>query len=418
MIDRQKLIQLGIKAGHGKALAMIAVVFSFLYHTAFLILFYAFDVSPMFCFNIFSVTLFMVLMFVTARSKKFTMIYSLSLLEVVVHQVLAIYFLGGNSAFYFLIISMGFLGILIIDHAFWLTIIYGLAATCVCAALAILSPYIEPVYVIPDNVMLIIRCVNIIFGIFLIYYEIILFTFRATNVEDQLEFQVEAKTRELEQKNKKVYDLQNNMINSLASLVENRDSDTGGHIERTAAYVELIGRKAVEKGVYKDTIDSDFVDLAKRAAPMHDIGKIVIEDSILKKPGRLTDEEFSRMKVHTSEGKRIIAEIMEISENKLYVDMASDVAAYHHERWDGKGYPNGLSHEEIPVAARIMAIADVFDALVSERCYKKPMTPEQAFNIIKEESGSHFDPELAELFLSNKDDVIKIFREEQSTHTS
>ena len=415
-MDKQKWIRIVMAAGHEKALATTAVVFSFLYHDVFFILFYILGVFPMFYFNILSVTLFTSMLLITPKAKSYVLIYSCCLFEVVVHQILAVHFLGGDSAFYYLIIPMGFVGILIVDHKFALTITYGLIATCVCIYLAIMSPHIPPVYDIPVTVMFKIRCVNIVLGIFLVFMEIILFTFRATNVEEQLEYQVKKKTKELKEQNQKVYDLQNHMINSLASLVENRDSDTGEHIQRTSAYVELISRRAFEKKIYDDEIDEDFIDQIKRAAPMHDIGKIVIDDSILKKPGRLTEEEFSQMKTHTTEGQRIVKEIMSVASDREYVKIASDIAAYHHERWDGTGYPSGLKAEQIPVCARIMAIADVYDALVSKRCYKQAMSAEQAFSIIAEESGTHFDPVLAELFLSMKDEVNRINR--QSTQQS
>ena len=166
--------------------------------------------------------------------------------------------------------------------------------------------------------------------------------------------------------------------------------------------------------VYPKVIDWKFIELVTRVAPLHDIGKIVVPDSILKKPGKLTDEEYNTMKKHTTEGVRIINEIFSMTEDREYVKTAMDVAGYHHEFWNGKGYPNGLKGEQIPVSARIMAIADVFDALVSVRCYKKAMPVEDAFKILKEEEGIHFDPILTEIFLQNKDDVIKILNKEIS----
>lgn len=407
-MDKQKLIRLGIEAGRGKVIAMSAVIFSFLYHVSFWVLSYILHITPMFYFNIFSVTLFTTFLFITPRAKKFTLIYSGILFEVVIHQILAVHYLGGYSAFYFLIIPVGFMGILIVDHRYRLTITYGTIATLICIYLAIKSPYIPPIYEIPSIVMLIIRCVNIFLGIFLIFLQIIVFTLRTTNIEEKLKYQVKVKTKELKNQNMKVYDLQNHMINCLASLVENRDSDTGEHIQRTSAYVELISKKAYQQGIYNSEIDEYFIDRVKRAAPMHDIGKIIIDDSILKKHDRLTDEEFSQMKTHTTEGQRIIKEILSVADDKTYVEIASNMAAYHHERWDGEGYPNGLKAEQIPICARIMAIADVYDALVSERCYKQAMSAQQAFSIVEEECGTHFDPVLAKLFLSIKDEVKKI----------
>ena len=141
---------------------------------------------------------------------------------------------------------------------------------------------------------------------------------------------------------------------------------------------------------------------------MHDIGKIVVPDSILKKPGRFTPEEFEQMKMHTIEGSRIINDVIGVSDDRDFVEIAADVATYHHERWDGTGYPYNRAGDDIPLSARIMAVADVFDALVSPRCYKDPMTPDMAFSIIEKEAGTHFDPTLAKLFLSMKEEILII----------
>ena len=190
--------------------------------------------------------------------------------------------------------------------------------------------------------------------------------------------------------------------------MENRDFDTGEHVRRTSAYVELIAKKAQKEGFYKNILTDNFINLLEKAAPMHDIGKIVIPDSILKKPGKLTSEEFEEIKRHTTEGGRIVHEVLGENEEPEYVNIASDVATFHHEKWDGSGYPYHKKGEDIPLSARIMAIADVYDALVSPRCYKLPMSPEEAFKIISESSGSHFDPILAELFLALRKPVEEV----------
>ena len=144
------------------------------------------------------------------------------------------------------------------------------------------------------------------------------------------------------------------------------------------------------------------------AALMHDIGKIVVSDRILRKPGKLTEQEFEQMKKHAEVGGEVVREVLSGITDEEYLSFASDIATYHHERWDGTGYPKGLKGEDIPLSARIMAIADVFDALVSERCYKEAMSPEEAFKVIKEESGSHFDPNLAEVFLNHREEFKSI----------
>lgn len=140
---------------------------------------------------------------------------------------------------------------------------------------------------------------------------------------------------------------------------------------------------------------------------MHDIGKIAVPDHILQKPGRLTPEEFETIKQHACEGGKIVREVLGSIEEKEYVEIASDVAAYHHEKWDGSGYNQGLAGEDIPLSARIMAVADVFDALVSKRCYKEAMPMEEAFDEIERSAGTHFDPRLAEVFLDLRDEITE-----------
>lgn len=226
-------------------------------------------------------------------------------------------------------------------------------------------------------------------------------------VADQVQ-ELKEKQSELQTQHQKIIDIQNNTIISLSNLVENRDSDTGEHVRRTSAYVNLLAHKAKNNGYCKKILTDDYISLLTKAAPMHDIGKIVVPDSVLKKPGKLKPNEFNEIKRHTTEGGRIVREVLGDGEDKEYIQMATDVASCHHERWDGNGYPNGLSGEDIPLSARIMAIADVFDALVSPRCYKEPFPVDKAMEIIKEEAGSHFDPTLATLFIGMEDDAVAV----------
>ena len=142
------------------------------------------------------------------------------------------------------------------------------------------------------------------------------------------------------------------------------------------------------------------------AAALHDIGNIAVSDTILLKPGRLTPEEFDKMKIHTTKGGELVKEFFTHFKEEHFYEDAYDIAMYHHEKWDGTGYPTGLKGEEIPLAARIMAVADVFDALTSKRVYKDAMSPEQAFDIIFKEAGTHFDPELVEVLKTIKDEFI------------
>lgn len=202
---------------------------------------------------------------------------------------------------------------------------------------------------------------------------------------------------------KRVSRMQFNIITMMADIVENRDGNTGGHIKRTAKYVEIIARELMHRKAFPDILTKKYVEDMVIAAPLHDIGKIHISDLILNKPGRLTDEEFAIMKTHTTAGGELLTHAIEELGESSYLEMALAMALYHHEWWNGKGYPHGISGDEIPLCARVMAVADVFDALTAKRCYKSAMPLEKALGIIREETGTHFDPVVAEAFL----DVIR-----------
>ena len=206
----------------------------------------------------------------------------------------------------------------------------------------------------------------------------------------------------------RVSDMQSGMISFMAEVVENRDDNTGGHIRRTAKYVESIANQLKKHSVYSDILTDQYVRDMVVAAPLHDIGKIHIPDAVLNKPGKLTEEEFDTMKTHTTAGEKLITHAKaELGESE-YLNMAVEMAAYHHEWWTGKGYPYGISGEEIPLPARIMAVADVFDALISKRCYKSAMPLEKAYAIIREESGTHFDPAVVEAFFVVAEEIEKM----------
>lgn len=200
----------------------------------------------------------------------------------------------------------------------------------------------------------------------------------------------------------RVSHMQSGMIAFMAEVVESRDDNTGGHIRRTAEYVESIARELKRRGAYPDILTEGYLKNTVVAAPLHDIGKIHIPDAVLNKPGRLTDEEFAVMKTHTTAGEKLLINAAEELGESDYLNTAVEMAAYHHEWWNGKGYPYGISGEKIPLCARIMAVADVYDALVSKRCYKSAMPVEKACAIIREESGTHFDPRVVEAFFASE----------------
>ena len=204
--------------------------------------------------------------------------------------------------------------------------------------------------------------------------------------------------RKVEEKTAHIVAMHNNLIMSMATMVESRDNSTGGHIRRTSEGVRLLIDAVKETGAFE--LSDTFCRNLIKAAPMHDLGKIAVEDAILRKPGRFTPEEFAIMKTHAAEGARIVHEILKDTDDDEFHILAENVAHYHHERWDGSGYPEGLKGEAIPLEARIMAVADVYDALVSKRVYKEKMSFEKADTIIREGMGSQFDPALEPVYLA------------------
>ena len=214
---------------------------------------------------------------------------------------------------------------------------------------------------------------------------------------------IRERTKQLQLRTEQLQHLQNGLVFVLADMVETRDHGTGGHVERTAAYISILIDKMLARGLYVDEISEMNLDLLVSSARLHDVGKISISDTILNKPGRLTEEEFAIMRTHTTEGERIIDRIVSRTGGEAFLLNAKLFTGYHHERWDGKGYPYGLKGTKIPLQGRIMAFADVYDALISERPYKKPFSHDEAIEIIMESAGKHFDPFIADVFYNVKD---------------
>lgn len=227
---------------------------------------------------------------------------------------------------------------------------------------------------------------------------------RVLELED-LRFGLE---KQVAEKTEHIHYIKDMMVLGMAEMVESRDSNTGGHIKRTSAVVRVFSRRLTEC-CGQNGIDEPLLRNIVKAAPMHDLGKIAIDDAVLRKPGRYTEEEFNEMKRHSAEGAKIVDNILRGVEDDEFVKIAKNVAHYHHEKWNGKGYPEGLSGTDIPVEARIMALADVFDALVSKRCYKEAYSYDKAFSIISDSLGEHFDPELGKVFLECRKELTKLY---------
>lgn len=200
-------------------------------------------------------------------------------------------------------------------------------------------------------------------------------------------------------------------VHALASLAETRDSDTGNHIRRTKHFVRLLAEKVRDHPRFSHFLDDQMIDVLFKSAPLHDIGKVGIPDRILLKPGRFEPHEFEIMKTHTTLGRNAIVRAEEeLGLEVPFLKHAKEIALYHQEKWDGSGYPEGIAGEQIPISARLMAVADVYDALVSRRVYKEGMSHEKAVGIIAEGRGQHFDPDLVDAFLELQEEFQAVSR--------
>jgi HD-GYP domain-containing protein (c-di-GMP phosphodiesterase class II) len=211
--------------------------------------------------------------------------------------------------------------------------------------------------------------------------------------------------------------MHNTLILGMATMVESRDNSTGGHIRRTSELVKMLTDRIKNDPDNDFDFSDEFCEALIKAAPMHDLGKIAVDDAILRKPGKFEPEEFEKMKRHAPEGARIVHEILKDTDDEVFKQVAENMAHYHHERWDGSGYPEGRKGCDIPVEARIMAIADVYDALVSKRVYKDKMSFEKADSIIMEGMGTQFDKGLEQYYVAARNDFknfyIKLEEEEE-----
>lgn len=210
---------------------------------------------------------------------------------------------------------------------------------------------------------------------------------------------------------KQIYHMQNELILALSNILEANDKYTGGHIKRTSKYVKILAEKLKELGKYPEILTHEYVALLVSAAPLHDVGKITVPNTILTKAGKYTDEEYAIMKNHAKAGYELIKKELSNLENPQFIHIAGEMALYHHERWDGTGYPNGVKGEDIPLSGRIMAVADVLDALLSKRHYKEAFDLDSTFDIMLSLRGIQFEADLIDTLILLKDDIVKIMNE-------
>lgn len=394
----------------GRFIALMTAYFALVYHIFIFFIFVKFHVSFMVFFNVGSIALFTVNILIITIRKHVKIPFILSTFEVIFHQMFAVWFLGGETSFQYLILIVGLLSFLVTSDDYKTSVPIGLISTLLFTIMTIFDFRLLPHIEITSTWISLLKNINIGLSMTVIFAMIFSFSYISRLNQNELENQVTDQANILQTQNYKIIEIQNNTIISLSNLVENRDSDTGHHIVRTREYVRLLAKKTMEANIYRKTLNDHYIELLVKSAPMHDIGKIVIPDHILKKPGKLTPEEFEQIKRHASEGGKIIRDVLGNSGDEEYINIATEIATAHHEKWDGTGYPYNLRGPNIPLSARIMALADVFDALVSPRCYKEPFTIDAAIGIIKDSTGTHFDPELARIFINNREGLEEIYK--------
>lgn len=325
--------------------------------------------------------------------------------ELFLHQLCCVALFGLDPGFHYLMIPLMFLSVFIGTKRSRMVLlarsfITVLASVTFIFLLVYFNDY-RPPYELPHMVgsgMLIVNCVTS-------FLATAIYTGRVVNSIDtkrsELDSSVDEKIAAIEQ-------MQNRIIISFANIIEARDGNTGKHVIRTSEYVQALVLELKKRGEFEDILTERYMQNTILSAPLHDIGKITVPDAILLKPGKLTEEEFKQIKNHTINGKKLIEGAMADIEDADFINVAKSVALYHHECWNGEGYPYGIRGEDIPLCARIMTIADVFDALAAKRVYKAAMPIADVFDIIRSERGKKFDPIVTDAFLAIQDEITEI----------
>ena len=293
-----------------------------------------------------------------------------------------------------------------------------LSAVLICSWFLIGIRFISTIYHPsgnPEDILKEQRILLVFFlaGIFFMSYILISHLQIQKKNQDILRREVKKQSEVIKNAYEEHSDLQDHIIEGMAKLVEGRDVNTGAHVRNTRTYVGMIVKKLKEKGYFETGEDEKYAEQVIRSSVLHDVGKIFISDFLLNKPGKLTQDEFDMIKTHTKLGGQIVDELFTDNVEEATLDVIRDIVVHHHEKWDGTGYPEGLSGEAIPLAARIMSVADVFDALASKRPYKEPMSVDRALAVLEDEKGTFFDPEIVDALVSYRDELKKYIEDEQ-----
>ena len=367
-------------------------------HLIFCVTFFALGVWEMGVYNIISTIyfIFIALSLWSGRIKNTVLVDNLDSSEFILHSVLAVYFTGLALGFQYILFTLTIPIVVLTNdkNSLRSNSLKTVISVGLYIALQILvrCDIIVPKYTFPSTTSIILSSL-LIMVVFLLLNSQIVASFR--NFQGHMK---EYRQKELEAA-RKINEMNMHVIRNIAGVIEERDESTGKHTERTTVYVEEICRELVREGKFTDELTEENIDIITQTAALHDIGKIRTSDAILNKPGKLTAEEFDIMKKHTTDGGNIIRNIFADVEDKRYQEAAYNIATYHHEKWNGTGYPEGKKGDEIPLSARIVAVSDVYDALISKRVYKPAYSEEVALKIIEEDAGSHFDPDVANAFI-------------------
>lgn len=367
-------------------------------HTGYLMAFSLHKIYIMVMFDIVGVILYATFVLLLKHFKgSWLPCTLLTITELYLHQICCVALFGIEPGFQYLMIPLMFLSVFISTKKNK-AIVYLRNAITVIASITFIfilvyfTDYVPPYNMNPtvNMALLVVNCVT---------------SFLATAIyAGRVVYSIDTKRSELDvsvdEKMAAIEDMQNQIIISFANIIEARDGSTGQHVIRTSEYVQELALELKRRGDYSDILDDQYMKNTILSAPLHDIGKITVPDAILLKPGKLTDEEFKQIKNHTINGKKLIEESMSAIENEDFINIAKSVALYHHECWNGSGYPYGIKGEDIPLCARIMTIADVFDALAAKRVYKAAMPISEVFGIIRSERGKKFDPIVTDAFLA------------------
>ncbi len=374
-------------------------------HTAYLIVFSIYRVNVMFLFDIVGVILYATFVILLKYFKgSWLPCTLLTIMELFLHQICCVAFFGLNPGFHFLMIPLMFLSVFISSKGKILKLarntIVIVASITFIWLLVFFNDY-EPPKHLPSEIstgLLVVNCA-MSFLVSAVYAGRVVNSI--DNKRSMLDESVEEKIAAIER-------MQHQIIISFSNIIEARDGNTGKHVKRTSEYVEALVGELARTGDYSDILTERYMRDTILSAPLHDIGKITVPDAILLKPGKLTKEEFEAIKNHTVNGKKIIEESMSDIEDEEFLKVAKSVALYHHECWDGSGYPYGIEGQAIPLCARIMTIADYFDALSAKRIYKAAMPTSEVFENIKEQRGKKFDPIVTDAFLRIRSEIDAI----------